>query len=100
MDPDFQVCYCYHVPLRKLVNYANRVRPQRASQLSQCLGAGTGCGWCIPILKKIHAVCSERPDVPPESVPASAIIELSPTEYAAARDAYRKSGQEPNTFQD
>ncbi|MHC4411124.1 MAG: (2Fe-2S)-binding protein, partial [Planctomycetota bacterium] len=54
MGPDDLVCYCYRVPLRKLVNYARREKPSRASQMSQCLDAGTGCGWCIPILKRIH----------------------------------------------
>ena len=27
MNPDDQICYCYHVPMRKLVNHARRVRP-------------------------------------------------------------------------
>ncbi len=54
MQLDDKICYCYHVSLRKLVNYARRERPVRASQLSECLGAGTGCGWCIPILRQIH----------------------------------------------
>src|ERR1043166_3814994 len=49
---DDKICCCYHVSLRKLVNFARRERLQRASQMSQCLGAGTGCGWCIPILKR------------------------------------------------
>ena len=58
MELDDEVCHCSHVSLRKLVNYARRVRPQVASQMVDCLGAGTGCGWCIPILKKI----AEDPD--------------------------------------
>ena len=41
---------------RKLENYVRRERPKVPSQISQCGGAGTGCGWCIPFLKQIfHA---------------------------------------------
>ncbi len=63
MEPDDHVCHCYHVSLRKLVRFARRKRPARASQLSECLGAGTGCGWCIPLLQRIHAWATDgRPD--------------------------------------
>ena len=75
MKPDDKVCYCYHVSLRKLVNYARRERPARASQMSECLDAGTGCGWCIPFLRRIWA----DPDV---------CIEESPEEYARQRQSY------------
>lgn len=54
MNLDDEICYCYHVPLRKLLSFARRTRPVRASQMSECLGAGTGCGWCVPILQRIH----------------------------------------------
>src|ERR671923_230448 len=53
MDLDDKVCLCFHVTRRKLVNYVRIHRPRVASQLSQCGGAGTGCGWCVPFLKQI-----------------------------------------------
>src|SRR5262249_9300457 len=53
MDLDAKVCYCFHVNRRKLVNYVRVNRPKVPSQLSECGGAGTGCGWCIPFLKQI-----------------------------------------------
>ncbi|MHC4954205.1 MAG: (2Fe-2S)-binding protein [Planctomycetota bacterium] len=81
------VCYCYRVSLRKLVNFARRERPRRASQMSQCLDAGTGCGWCIPILKRIHA----DPDAFDDSI-------LDPESYAKARDDYRKAPENKNEF--
>ncbi|MEM8882885.1 MAG: (2Fe-2S)-binding protein [Planctomycetota bacterium] len=87
MGPDDLVCYCYRVPLRKLVNYARREQPKRASQLSQCLDAGTGCGWCIPILKRIHA--------DPDHFDAAAI---DPDIYAAERKAYRADESRKNRF--
>ena len=55
MDLDAKVCYCFHVTRRKLVNFVRKEKPKVPSQLSQCGGAGTGCGWCIPFLKQIHA---------------------------------------------
>lgn len=54
MDLDENVCLCFHVTRRKLENYLRVVKPVKASQLSECGGAGTGCGWCVPILKKMH----------------------------------------------
>ena len=54
MDPDDTLCYCFHVSRRKIFNYVKRERPKRASMISDCFGAGTGCGWCIPFLVKLH----------------------------------------------
>ena len=41
---DQKVCLCFHVSRRKLLNFLRIERPRVASQLSQCGGAGTGCG--------------------------------------------------------
>jgi bacterioferritin-associated ferredoxin len=87
MGPDDDICYCFHVSLRKLLNFARRVRPSRASQLSDCLGAGTGCGWCIPYLKRI----TENPDAP-------SLRDVQPDDYASQRDQYIQSGQPKNRF--
>jgi len=53
MDLDDHVCLCFRVSRRKLENFVRRHQPKVASQLSQCGGAGTGCGWCVPFLKQI-----------------------------------------------
>ena len=53
MDLDDKVCLCFRVSKRKLVNYLRRELPRVPSQLSECGGAGTGCGWCIPFLKQL-----------------------------------------------
>jgi len=92
---DDKVCYCYHVPLRKLVSFARREKLQRPSQMSLCLGAGTGCGWCVPILKKIY----EQAQMDREALEASAVGSLLQTaeEYADGRQAYLKS-DEKNKF--
>ena len=87
MHPDDEICYCYHVSMRKLINYSRRTKPKRPSQMTHCLGAGTGCGWCIPFLLKIAGA----PD-------AFALEDTSPQEYATKRETYRSSGQARNTF--
>lgn len=89
MNPDDEVCCCYHVPLRKLVTFARRERPRVASQMSDCFGAGTGCGWCIPFLCRIHEAVA-RGEEPR--------IEMTPEEYAAARAAYRSERRPRNEF--
>lgn len=86
MQPDDMICYCYHVPMRKLVSFSRRTRPSRPSQMTECLGAGTGCGWCIPFLDKIAA--------DPE---AFALNDLTPEEYAEQRKQYIKT-KPKNTF--
>jgi len=87
VDPDDRVCYCFRVSLRKLVNYARRERPARASQMSRCLDAGTGCGWCIPFLKRIHA--------DPDGIDLRDVL---PDDYEARRASYIAEKRPRNTF--
>jgi NAD(P)H-nitrite reductase large subunit len=54
LQDDDEICFCFHVTLRKIRNYCRIEQPRFASQISQCLSAGTGCGWCRPMLRKIH----------------------------------------------
>ncbi|MBL9119895.1 MAG: (2Fe-2S)-binding protein [Phycisphaerae bacterium] len=81
MDPDQNVCLCFRVSLRKLRTFMDRERPQVASQLSECLSAGTGCQWCVPFLCRLHGQwqAGDLPDLP-----------VSPEEYAAKRLTYRQ----------
>jgi NAD(P)H-nitrite reductase large subunit len=81
MDLDDHVCLCFRVSKRKLVNHLRLHRPRVASQLSECGGAGTGCGWCVPILKKLF---EQGPD---------AAAELSPEAHAAGRAEYIREGK-------
>ncbi len=92
MQLDDKICYCFDVSLRKLVNFARRERPSCASRMSECLGAGTGCGWCIPILKKIHESAVDS-----ASESADVEIDMTPAQYARQRDDYREAG-EPNSW--
>jgi NAD(P)H-nitrite reductase large subunit len=76
VQADDLVCYCFRVSLRKLVNYARRERPARVSRMSECLGAGTGCGWCIPFLERIW------------TDPDDVALTVDPETYAEERRAY------------
>lgn len=87
MNLDDDICYCYHVSMRKLIHYSRRVKPDRPSLMTGCLNAGTGCGWCIPFLMKI----AEDPD-------NFALRNLTPEEYAENREAYRTSGRSKHSF--
>jgi NAD(P)H-nitrite reductase large subunit len=85
MNLDDKVCYCFHVSRRKLVNFARLHKPKVPSQLSECDGAGTGCGWCIPFLKQIFRQACDGGDTELES--------LTPEEYEKLRAAYVRSGK-------
>ena len=66
MDPDQELCLCFHVTVRKVRQFIRQERPRVPSQLSQCYGAGTGCGWCRPFLVKQlqQSQQSDEPGVP------------------------------------
>ena len=84
MDDDDNVCLCFHVSKRKIVNFCKREKPPVVSLISDCLSAGTGCHWCVPFLKKLHQQVmagDECPDLP-----------FSPQEYARRRAVYRETG--------
>ncbi|MGI9474405.1 MAG: (2Fe-2S)-binding protein [Rubripirellula sp.] len=78
MKDDDDLCLCFHVSRRKVVQFIRVNRPTVASQLSECYGAGTGCGWCRPYLKRLL----EEAD--PESTPLP-----DADAYAADRKVYR-----------
>ena len=52
-DPNREICLCFHVSQRKLLNFIRIEQPKRAAQLSDCFGAGTGCGWGRPYLRQM-----------------------------------------------
>jgi len=87
MKPDDEVCLCYHVTRRKLVNYLRIRQPRCPSQLSDCQGAGTGCGWCRPYLERLW-----RQAQPPVEADGSESFPSAET-YARDRAAYLRAGR-------
>ena len=63
MELDDELCLCFHVTKRKVINYLRVEKPKRVAQLADCYGAGTGCGWCRPFLQKLfdQAVAGWQP---------------------------------------
>jgi NAD(P)H-nitrite reductase large subunit len=84
VDLDAKICYCFHVTRRKLENFVRCTKPKVPSQLSQCGGAGTGCGWCIPFLKQIFHQGQAG---------AAELERLTPQEYERLRAAYIRAGK-------
>lgn len=85
MNEDDELCLCFHVTRRKVTQFIRVHRPKKTSQLSECYGAGTGCGWCRPFLKRLMD----------EEQPESATLP-DPQSYAANRRVYRtEQGKEP-----
>jgi NAD(P)H-nitrite reductase large subunit len=91
MNLDDKVCYCFHVTRRKLVNWVRLNEPKVVSQLSECGGAGTGCGWCIPFLKQIFRQATEGSLK--ESDASELLDQFSPEEYARRRSEYVAAGK-------
>ena len=84
MELDDKLCYCFHVSKRKVVNYIRLHQPRVPSQLSECGGAGSGCGWCVPFLEKCFRAESET---------NAEDADLTADEYAAQRSAYIANGK-------
>lgn len=81
MRDEDRVCLCFGVTLRKIRGYLRREDPPVASLISECLGAGTGCRWCVPTLRELHA--KHRAGEPVE-------LDIDPEAYAEGRRVYRR----------
>jgi bacterioferritin-associated ferredoxin len=85
MELDDELCLCFHVTKRKVINYLRIEQPQRVAQLSECHGAGTGCGWCRPFLRRLF-------DAAQSSGERSADLPTA-DEYAHQRGDYVRAGK-------
>lgn len=83
MDDD-ELCLCFHITRRKVIQYIRVQQPRRTSELSQCYGAGTGCGWCRPFLARLLERERNATNIEP--------IEdrVSSEQYAQQRAEYRR----------
>ena len=117
MEPDDELCLCFHVTRRKVEQFLRSDRPRVASRLSECYGAGTGCGWCRPFLRRLHqqivgsggdldGAGGESPrqesiadpiDTDPLGLPVTSLGLPDAAEYAASRATYRSErGSRPD----
>src|SRR5262244_1654113 len=83
MSPDDELCLCFHVTKRKVVNFIRIEKPRRPGQLSECFGAGTGCGWCRTYLRRLFDQ---------ERGLAAATPDPTAQEHARGRAGYVRAG--------
>jgi bacterioferritin-associated ferredoxin len=84
MELDDEVCLCFHVSKRKVLNFIRVEKPRRPGQLSECFGAGTGCGWCRAYLRHLFQQGVENGTVQAEEPTAES--------YAVERSKYVRAG--------
>lgn len=53
MQPDDDLCLCFHVSWRKVINFIRIHKIRLPSRVSECQGAGTGCGWCRIFIERL-----------------------------------------------
>ena len=91
MELDDELCLCFHVTKRKVENYIRLNNLKKASQLTDCYGAGTGCGWCRPFLIRLFEEhLAKQADNINDENPDSALPTAE--EYAKSRTEYVKDG--------
>ena len=90
MDPDDELCLCFHISWRKVINYIRIHRITTPSMLNECGGAGTGCGWCRKQLEKLTIQVNEVPHAAGDI--EAWLKDRSPNKqaYAAGRETYRE----------
>jgi bacterioferritin-associated ferredoxin len=84
MELDDELCLCFHVTKRKVQNFLKVEKPARPSQMSECFGAGTGCGWCRPFLVKMWEAAASQGELEPDLPSAG--------DYAHERTKYVRAG--------
>jgi bacterioferritin-associated ferredoxin len=84
MELDEELCLCFHVTKRKVINFLRVEKPRRVGQLSECFGAGTGCGWCRPFLQRLFDAAAAGGEIDAETPTAA--------DYSRQRTSYVRSG--------
>ncbi|MDG2208184.1 MAG: (2Fe-2S)-binding protein [Pirellulales bacterium] len=96
MKLEDDLCLCFHVSKRKVINFIRNEKPVAASQLSNCFGAGSGCGWCRKYLTTLFEQISAQQDHSDEGGAMSTDLgcgEESAEAYAEMRQDYLRKGR-------
>ena len=80
------------------MNFIRVEKPRRPSQLSQCFGAGTGCGWCRPYLERLLESSQQESanasgDSKTAGLSSDQSAEMDSKMYAEARAKYISDGK-------
>jgi bacterioferritin-associated ferredoxin len=108
MSPDEELCLCFHVSWRKVINYARIHQVKLPSQLAECGGAGTGCGWCrgamVRIISRMQTKAPDATEIERwlrEDFPAHSDYKQNRSDYIKASerqaDASRQAPPEPES---
>jgi bacterioferritin-associated ferredoxin len=93
MNVDEELCLCFHVSWRKIINYIRIHRIKIPSQLAECQSAGTGCGWCRKAMRRLVEKVAESP---PDADDLQRFLDEeypSTSQYADGRQAYLAAGE-------
>ena len=96
MDLDDHLCLCFHVTRRKVLNFLRITQPRRVGQLSECFGAGTGCGWCRPYLQQLFDQARAGGTLTDADLPTAAKYAAARKGYLRTRDAAPSAGEAPS----
>jgi NAD(P)H-nitrite reductase large subunit len=80
VDDEEDLCICFHVKRRQIAKFLRLEQPRHASQCSECYGAGTGCGWCVPFIEKMFELHQSGVRDPG--------VGMTPGEYRARRQEH------------
>ena len=89
MQADDELCLCFHISCRKVLNYIRIHQVKLPSQLAECGGAGTGCGWCRKQVVKLLIMSAGSPPGAGEIEEWLANNTPDRQKYAEARERYR-----------
>jgi len=89
MQADDELCLCFHISCRKVLNYIRIHQVKLPSQLAECGGAGTGCGWCRKQLEKLLILSAGSPPGASEIEEWLASNTPDRQKYVEARERYR-----------
>jgi len=88
MQPDDDLCLCFHVTWRKVINYIRIHRVHVPSRLSECGGAGTGCGWCRIFMEQLVQRISQSQPIANQDLDAWLIEQMPAAQAYAKRRAH------------
>lgn len=97
MKPDDELCLCFHVSWRKVINFIRVHRIKTPSRVNECGGAGTGCGWCRKQIIRMTELVNQSPPDPAEL--EQWLQDHSPGKqtYVSGRDNYRATKDSTET---
>ena len=95
MNVDDELCLCFHVSWRKVMNYIRIERVKLPSQLAECQGAGTGCGWCRKAMRRLVEKTAQGQGAPNPDELQEWLDTVYPSgaDYAAGRKEHIQSGK-------